>query len=100
MPPRAYEAFVARFPGMGAAWDALRRAEAEAGPLDARTVRLIKLAIAVSREAEGATHSAVRKALAAGVSRDEMEQVVALAASTIGLPAAVKAHRWVVERLD
>ena len=98
--PEAYEAFIRRFPELGWAWDAMRNAEVEAGPLDPRTSRLIKLGIAVAREAEGATHSAVRKALAAGATRAELEQVVALAASTIGLPAAVKAYRWVVERLD
>lgn len=94
-PPQAYKQFTERFPELEKAWDLCR--QAERGNLDDKTLRLLKLAIAVSREAEGATHSAVRKAARAGASQEEMEQVVALAASTIGFPAAVKALRWVME---
>ena len=93
----AFVQFVNRFPGLGKAWDMMREAVAEAGPLDEKTRRLVKLAIAAATEAEGATHSAARKARAAGVSSEEMEQVVALAASTIGLPNAVKIYGWIRE---
>jgi 4-carboxymuconolactone decarboxylase len=54
---------------------------------DAKTQRLLKLAIAVGAMREGAVHSGVRKARDAGASVAEMEQVVALAASTIGMTA-------------
>ena len=93
--PAAYKVFTERFPELEQAWDLCRKAER--GGLNDKTQRLLKLAIAVAREAEGATHSAVRKARRAGASREEMEQVVAVAASTIGFPAAVKAFRWVTE---
>jgi alkylhydroperoxidase/carboxymuconolactone decarboxylase family protein YurZ len=93
--PAAYKEFIERFPELEQAWDLCRKAEQ--GGLNDKTLRLLKLAIAVAREAEGATHSAVRKARRAGVSREEMEQVVALAASTIGFPSAVKAYLWVTE---
>ena len=89
--------FIDRFPKLGQAWDTIREAESEAGPLDEKTCRLVKLAIAAAREAEGATHSAVRKARNAGATQEEMEQVVALAASNIGLPNAVKIYRWIRE---
>jgi alkylhydroperoxidase/carboxymuconolactone decarboxylase family protein YurZ len=39
--------------------------------------------------------SAVRKALKAGVSREEIEQVVALGASTLGMPSSVAVFSWV-----
>ena len=94
-PPQAYQQSIQRFPELEKAWDLCR--QGEKGDLDEKTLRLLKLAVAVAREAEGATHSAVRKAHRAGVTRQEMEQVVALAASTIGFPAAVKALRWVME---
>ena len=97
--PPAYREFIARFPHLGEAWDLMRKAES-AGPLDGKTQRLLKLAIAVGREAEGATHSGVRKALHAGATHQEIEQVVALCASTLGLPATVKINRWVREVLD
>ena len=40
-------------------------------------------------------HSAVRKARDAGVSLAEMEQLVALAASTIGFPSSVAVWSWI-----
>jgi len=49
---------------------------------------------------EGAVHSAVRKARAAGVTRADIEQVVALAASTVGFPSAVALHSWCLDTLD
>jgi alkylhydroperoxidase/carboxymuconolactone decarboxylase family protein YurZ len=95
-PPAAHQDFVRRFPRLGRAWDLVNE-EGGAGPLDARTQRLVKLAIAVGALREGAVHSGVRKARDAGASLAEMEQVVALAASTIGFPAAVAAWSWVRE---
>jgi alkylhydroperoxidase/carboxymuconolactone decarboxylase family protein YurZ len=95
-PPAAYQEFVRRFPGLGRAW-ALANEEAAVGPLDPRTQRLVKLAIAIGAQRESAVHSAVRKALDAGVLLAEMEQVVPLAATTIGLPASVASWGWIRE---
>jgi alkylhydroperoxidase/carboxymuconolactone decarboxylase family protein YurZ len=91
--PAAHSRFVARFPRLGRAWDLVNE-EGAAGPLDLRTQRLVKLAVAVGALREGAVHSGVRKARDAGVSLDEMEQVVGLAATTIGFPAAVAVWSW------
>jgi 4-carboxymuconolactone decarboxylase len=96
-PPAAHQAFVRRFPRLGQAWDLVSE-EGAAGPLDAKTQRLVKLAIAVGAMREGAVHSGVRKARDAGASLAEMEQVVALAASTIGLPSAVAVWTWMRDR--
>ena len=95
-PPALHRQFVIRFPHLGEAWD-LVNAEGAAGPLDAKTQRLLKLAIAIGAMREGAVHSGVRKAHDVGATVAEMEQVVALAASTIGLPATVAAWSWVKE---
>ncbi len=95
-PPTAHQQFVRRFPSLGKAWDLVNE-EGDAGPLDAKTQRLLKLAIAIGAMSEGAVHSGVRKARDAGASLAEMEQVVALAASTIGFPASVAVWRWVRE---
>lgn len=94
-PPDTFLEFVARFPDLGRAWEAAR--QAEHGPLDDRVCRLVKLAVAIGGRSEGAVHSAARKALAAGVTADEIEQVIALAASTVGFPRAVAAYSWVRE---
>lgn len=97
-PPAAHQSFVRRFPRVGKAWDLVNE-EGAAGPLDTKTQRLVKLAIAVGAMREGAVHSGVRKARDAGAAPAEIEQVVALAASTIGFPAAVAAFNFVREEL-
>ena len=94
IPPPTYEAFVKRYPKLGRAWELMAEAGSE-GPLDERTARLVKLATAIGALRQGAVHSNVRKALSLGISRREVEQVVALSASTLGLPAAVAVFTWV-----
>jgi 4-carboxymuconolactone decarboxylase len=93
-PPTRHRQFVQRFPGLGGAWDLVNE-EGATGPLDAKTQRLVKLAVAIGALREGAVHAGVRKARDAGASLEEMEQVIALAASTIGLPSAVATWSWV-----
>ena len=41
-----------------------------------------------------------RKGLAQGLTRADMEQVVALAAGTVGLPATAAAFTWIRDILD
>ena len=96
--PKTYGVFVERYPEIGEAWGLLRRAEAKGG-ISEKHARLIKLGIAIGGMKEGAVHSGVRKALDAGASRTEIEQVVAMAASTLGLPSTVAVYSWVLEQL-
>lgn len=98
-PPKKFTEFIERFPKLGQAWEAIHEAEAE-GPLDPRTSRLVKLAVAIGAYKEGAVHAAARKALKAGVSAEEMHQVVVLAAATLGMPGAVAAYSWVQDVLE
>ncbi|MGM0575320.1 MAG: carboxymuconolactone decarboxylase family protein [Myxococcota bacterium] len=95
-PPSTYKAFVSRFPELGEAWQSIREGEGK-GPLDEKASRLVKLGVAVGAMREGAVHSAVRKAKAAGATREEIEHVVTLAASTIGLPSSVAVWSWMTD---
>ena len=97
--PPIHTEFLQKFPDLGRAWESMTRA-GEEGPLDARTARLIKLAVAIGAGREGAVHASVRKGAAIGITQTEVNQVVALAASTIGLPAAVAAWSWSRDVLD
>jgi alkylhydroperoxidase/carboxymuconolactone decarboxylase family protein YurZ len=97
--PAPYQAFVARYPKLGKAWELAAEAGAS-GPLDATTQRLIKLGVAIGALREGAVHSSVRKALAQGIAPEALEQVVALAAGTLGLPACVAAFSWVRDVIE
>jgi len=82
-------------PDLWQAYEALGKACAKAGPLDSRTIRLVKLALAIGRGSEGAVHSHVRRGLDEGLSGEELHHVALLAAPTLGFPAAVKALSWI-----
>lgn len=67
----------------------------EAGPLDEKTRRLVKVALSIGAGLEGATHSAIRNARAAGVTEDEINHVAVLAITTLGFPSATRAMTWI-----
>jgi alkylhydroperoxidase/carboxymuconolactone decarboxylase family protein YurZ len=93
-PPQLHEEFVGRYPELNQAWQMIAEAGRQ-GPLDDKTARLVKLGVAMGALREGPVHASVRKALAMGITRDEIEQVVALAAGTLGLPATAAVYSWV-----
>lgn len=97
-PPQGYKRFVERFPKLGQAWDTVSEAGL-VGPLDTRQVRLIKLATAIGAMREGAVRAGVRKAIAEGVTREELDQVISLAVGTLGFPATVAIFTWVESAL-
>jgi 4-carboxymuconolactone decarboxylase len=97
--PRPFQQFERENPGVVQAYEALGEACARAGPLDAKTRELVKLAMAIGGRLEGAVHSHTRRALESGASADEIRHVVTLAASTLGFPTAVAAFTWTEELL-
>lgn len=98
--PKAYQQMKADFPDMVAAYEALGKACGEAGPLDPKTVSLVKLAISISAGLEGAAHSHTRKALAAGCTPDEVKHVAFLCTPTIGYPSMMRGRGWVLDVLN
>jgi 4-carboxymuconolactone decarboxylase len=82
-------------PELWQAFQQLGAATAAAGPLDERTRRLVNLAIAISAGSEGATHSHARRALAEGISPEELAHVAFLAITTLGWPQAIRGLSWV-----
>ena len=89
---------MAAFPEVAKAWERIGTA-GKAGPLDEKTCRLVKLALAIGAQQEGAVHASVRKGLAMGISREELEQVVVLSAGTLGFPQTVAAFTWIRDLL-
>jgi alkylhydroperoxidase/carboxymuconolactone decarboxylase family protein YurZ len=87
-------------PGIWKAYQALGKACTEAGPLEGRELRLVKLALAVGSGSEGAVHSHVRRAMDDGLRADELRHVARLAITTLGFPAAVAALTWMDDILD
>ena len=97
--PKIHGQFTQRYPSLAKAWEEIAEAGRQ-GPLDAETQRLVKLAVAIGAMREGAVHASVRKARAMGIETDAIEQVVALSASSLGMPATVAAYTWVRDVLD
>ena len=103
---RASDSSIARLPKMASCiaqenpelWQAFQRLgeqASRAGPIEARTRRLIHLALAIASGSEGATHSHTRRAIAEGIPPEELEHVAKLAITTIGWSHAVKGLTWV-----
>ena len=98
--PENIESFRKQYPAVWEAFAALGEKCHESGPLDAKTRRLVKLALAIGHRHEGAVHSAVRGAKAAGISADEMLHVALLAITTIGWPNAYAAMTWIEDAAE
>ena len=97
--PRPVESFREDYADVWRAFTQLGDRCHGAGPLDERTRRLVKLALAVGAGLEGGTHSAVRNALAAGITPDEIKHVAILGITTLGLPASMRALTWIGDGL-
>lgn len=98
--PDAYVAFRSTFPDVAEALGGVGAAVDRSGPLDAKTMRLVKLSLAIGASAEGAVRSNVRKALDEGAGADEIRQVALAALTTVGFPATIAALGWIDEVLD
>ena len=98
LPPNP-DNFSSDYPEVWNAFTKLGEACHEAGPLDEKTRRLVKLGIAIGAGLEGATHSAVRNALAASLISDELKHVALLSITTIGFPAFMRAMTWIEDGL-
>ncbi len=92
--------FAEEYPDVWEAYSDLGAAAAEAGPIDDETKRLVKLALAVGAQSEGATHSHVRRGLDEEIDPEALEHVAILAISTLGFPQAIAALSWIEDLTD
>ena len=92
--PKPVTEFRKLYPDVWKAFTELGERCHDAGPLNERDRRLVKLALSIGAGLEGATHSAVRNARKAGLSRKEIDHVVVLSVTTLGLPSATRAFTW------
>ncbi|MFC7139990.1 carboxymuconolactone decarboxylase family protein [Halosimplex aquaticum] len=79
-------------------WDEyadLGEACSEAGPIDDEAKRLVKLALAVGSQSEGAVHSHVRRGLEEDIDPEALRHVALLSIPTIGFPKAMAAMSWI-----
>lgn len=98
--PGVYMEFTDRYPGVAAAQGDLAQAVREAVPFDEADDCLLKLALAIGAEAEGAVRSNVRKGLEHGISPEELMAVSTLAITTCGFPTAIAGYKWIRDVLS
>lgn len=93
--PKKYLNFKTDYESVANAYEALGNTVHTAGPLDEKTRALIKVAISTGARLEGAVHSHTRKAIKAGVTKEELHHVALLSLPTIGLPSMMAALEWI-----
>ncbi len=98
--PSQFKALTREYPDVCKAFENLGTQCHEAGPLDEKTRRLVKLGMAIGTCSEGAVHSAVRNALKTGLSKEEIMHVGILAITTIGFPHALAAITWMKDLFE
>jgi 4-carboxymuconolactone decarboxylase len=99
-PPPTFQKFATRFPKLAFAHQQASDAALEAGPLDVKTCRLIKIGIAVGAGLDSAVRSHVRRAAAAVATLEEIEQTIVQAMTTCGFPRTVAAWSWTQEYFE
>ncbi len=98
--PKRFKKFTEDYPEIANAYEILGKSVHKAGPLDDKTRALIKIAISTGARLEGAVHSHVRKAIKAGVTKEEMHHAALLSLPTIGLPSMMAALSWIDDVFD
>ena len=97
--PAFYERMKEQYPELVRSYESLGDAARQAGPLDEKTMALVKLGLSIGAGMEGSTHSSVRKAVAAGCSPEEIQHVAVLSVTTLGFPSMMRARAWVEDVL-
>ena len=92
--PKRFTEFKTRHPKLFSAVESLGEAVRMEGPLEEKTTQLIQLAASCTLRSEGAVHSHVRRALAAGATPQEIYHAIILLTSTIGFPNVVASLTW------
>ncbi len=98
--PDFLQGVIEEYPEVWQMYQGLGEACGTAGPLDAKTVRLTKLALAIGAKSEGAVHSHTRRALREGITREELQQVALLAITSIGWSSSMAALSWIQDIVD
>ncbi|HEX9592030.1 MAG TPA: carboxymuconolactone decarboxylase family protein [bacterium] len=93
------KAFKTKFPETWAAYQQLRDHCDHSGPLDGKTVELIKVGISAALEHEGGLVAHVSQAQKAGASDDEIYQAILVATGLAGFPAALAAYGYAADFL-
>lgn len=89
--PETLNRFKAQFPAAWKAYEQLRDACDSEGPLDRKTVELIKIGISTALEHEGGLVAHISQARKAGANDKEIDHAILVATGLAGFPAVLAA---------
>ncbi len=98
--PKVLEHFKQQFPDAWRSYEKLRDVCDTEGPLDAKTVELIKIGISTSLEHEGGLVAHISQARKAGAETDEIYHAILLSAGLAGFPAVLAAFATASKYLE
>ena len=89
--PTVLNSFQEKFPDTWAAYEQLKNSCDRQGPLDTKTVELVKIGISTAQEHEGGLIAHISQARKAGANEDEIYHAILLATGLAGFPAVLAA---------
>lgn len=95
--PKPYVDFKEHFPELAQVFEKMGALCKEAGPLEPRAARLVKMGVAVATGSRGGIKSQARKALGEGFTAEELRHAAVLAMPSIGFAPVVAAIGWINE---
>ena len=98
--PKIYKEFSEKFPEVLKSYQQLGQTCRHAGPLTEKDQNLVKLGISIGANSRGAVMSHTRRAIDAGATRGEINNVALLAMTTTGFPNMMAAIGWISEVID
>ncbi|MCE7734357.1 MAG: carboxymuconolactone decarboxylase family protein [Candidatus Heimdallarchaeota archaeon] len=97
--PERYKEVKKQYPELFAHYEQLGESTFKAGPLEAKSVNLVKLAFAAAVGMEGATHAHTRKCIANGFTPEELRHAIICGVTTLGMPTMMRALSWVDDEI-
>jgi 4-carboxymuconolactone decarboxylase len=98
--PDTFNQFKAQFPQAWAAYEDLKNVCDKQGPLDRKTVELIKIGISATLGREGGLVAHISKAQKAGAHKNEIYHTILVTSSLAGFPAALAAFSVARKHLE
>ncbi|MFN7723387.1 MAG: carboxymuconolactone decarboxylase family protein [Pirellulaceae bacterium] len=98
--PGLYRELMVRYPELAAAHDQMGQAAEACGPLDAKSLALVKIGMAVGAGLESAVRSHVRRAGEMGIAQEEITQAIFQGMTTLGFPRTMAAWSWAKVQWD
>lgn len=98
--PETFQKIVDKYPDVWKAHEQLTVACAESGPLDRKTVELIKVGICIGSGLQTATQRHAIMAFENGASKEEIYHTALMAMTTLGHPRAAAGWKWINDALE